>query len=98
MKTTKNGKESRKCRPPLEVTNLDSEKMGDSMKYYYVNKQPQSNGDHEVHAAECSFLPDVQNREYLGYFNNCREAVATAKRTYPGADGCFYCSRECHTR
>ena len=66
------------------------------MKYYYVNKEAQSNGDHEVHTQDCKWLPDVLNREDLGFFTNCNDAVKKAKETYPKADGCFYCSRECH--
>lgn len=65
---------------------------------YYVNKNAQSNGDHEVHNANCRALPHPENRLYLGEFNNCRDAVATAKRTYPTADGCAICSPECNTR
>ena len=33
---------------------------------YYVNKNAQPNGDHEVHRATCIWLPDVENRIYLG--------------------------------
>ena len=67
------------------------------MARYYVNKNQQANGDHEVHQEGCSFLPDVSNRESLGEHSSCDTAVAQAKRTYPTANGCFYCSRECHT-
>lgn len=66
---------------------------------YYVNKKAQSNGDHEVHAETCSYLPDVTNREYLGEFASCKGAVDEAKRRgYSKADGCFFCSPDCHTR
>jgi hypothetical protein len=68
------------------------------MKKYYVNRNAQSNGDHEVHTETCSFLPNVHNRLYLGNFSNCKDAVAEAKKTYPTADGCAYCSPDCHTR
>ena len=67
------------------------------MPIYYVNKNAQSNGDHEVHTGDCSFLPDPQNRLYLGYFSNCHDAVRKAKKTYPQSNGCFYCSYACHT-
>lgn len=67
------------------------------MANYYVNKNAQSNGDHEVHKSECSFLPEVENRIYLGSFNNCKEAVKEAKKHYTQVNGCYYCSRECHT-
>ena len=28
---------------------------------YYVNKNAQSNGDHEVHNKTCSYLPEAEN-------------------------------------
>ena len=65
---------------------------------YYVNKNNQGNGDHEVHRRDCEKLPLPHNRTELGIFNNCHDAVKEAKKIYPTADGCFYCSNECHTR
>jgi len=38
---------------------------------YYVNKNAQTNGDHEVHTETCTWLPDVENRLYLGNFTSC---------------------------
>lgn len=67
------------------------------MPSYYVNKNAQSNGDHEVHTDDCSYLPNSQNRLYLGYFSNCHDAVKEAKKTYPQSNGCYYCSYACHT-
>ena len=67
------------------------------MKKYYVNKNAQSNGDHEVHREDCSYLPNALNIEYLGEFYSCAGAVLEAKKKYPTANGCYFCSRECHT-
>lgn len=67
------------------------------MARYYVNKNAQTNGDHEVHKLECSRLPKEENRIYLGEYTNCRPAVAKAKEIYPKANGCSICSRDCHT-
>jgi len=64
---------------------------------YYVNRQAQNNGDHEVHKSDCSYLPAAENRKYLGSFSNCHDAVRAAKKTYPQSNGCYYCSNECHT-
>jgi hypothetical protein len=50
------------------------------MKKYYVNKHAQSNGDHEVHNEDCSFLPHAENRMYLGIFYACASAVTEAKK------------------
>lgn len=67
------------------------------MATYYVNKNKQTNGDNEVHTTGCSYLPKPENRVYLGEFSNCRDAVLKAKNFYTKVNGCFYCSRECHT-
>lgn len=67
------------------------------MKKYYVNKNAQMNGDHEVHTTGCSFLPLEGNRKYLGEFNNCKAAVIAARGYYSQVNGCYYCSNECHT-
>jgi len=67
------------------------------MAKYYVNKNAQSNGDHEVHTTGCSFMPNQENRTYLGEFLTCRPAVQEAKKTYPKSNGCYYCSKTCHT-
>jgi len=68
------------------------------MARYYVNKNAQNNGDHEVHKEGCSYLPEPQNRTFLGDFDNCRDAVRESKKHYKQTNGCFYCSRECHTQ
>ena len=68
------------------------------MARYYVNTHAQLNGDHEVHKLGCSFMPGEQSRIYLGDFDHCREAVRQAKKHYSQADGCYYCSYECHKR
>lgn len=64
---------------------------------YYVNKNSQSNWDHEVHISSCSRLPDASNRLYLWDFSSCKDAVAAAKKYYSQSDGCYYCSPTCHT-
>lgn len=66
-------------------------------KNYYVSLIRQSNGDFEVHEESCTWLPKPENRQYLGSFYTCAEAVAEAKKYYSQVNGCFYCSRPCHT-
>lgn len=68
------------------------------MPTYYVNKNAQANGDHEVHTSTCSYLPDSNNRSYLGIFTTCKEALTEAKKYYSQVDGCYYCCNECHKR
>lgn len=65
------------------------------MPSYYVNKRAQANGDHEVHKSGCTFMPS--DKKYLGEFISCQGAVAEAKKTYSTANGCYTCSRNCHT-
>ena len=67
------------------------------MAKYYVNKNAQDNGDHEVHELGCSHMALPENRMYLGEFPSCHGAVREAKKTYAKADGCFHCSLACHT-
>ena len=67
------------------------------MSLYYVNKNAQSNGDHEVHTTGCSFMPLPDNRIYLGDFYSCTSAVLEAEKHYIQVNGCYYCSEPCHT-
>jgi len=68
------------------------------MGYYYVNKNIQKNGDHEVHKPGCSFMPKSENRMFLGEFPGCRGAVVEAKKYYLQSNGCYYCCNTCHTQ
>ena len=52
---------------------------------FYVNKNEQWTGEHEVHRADCAWLPDAANRIYLGKY-------------YTRVDGCCFCCPESHTR
>jgi hypothetical protein len=67
------------------------------MPRFYVNKNAQSNGDHEVHESGCSWMPAEKNRIYLGSFDNCHEAVEEAKKHYEQVNGCYHCSNPCNT-
>ena len=67
------------------------------MAFYYVSKNAQSNGDHEVHKLGCRHMPNSKNRIYLGDFTTCTPAVRKAKEHYRQSNGCFYCSNACHT-
>lgn len=66
------------------------------MPQYYLNKNAQSTGEHEVHQINCYKMPCLQNCIYLGYFSNAIEAVRHAKKYYNNVDGCYYCSSEAH--
>ncbi len=67
------------------------------MDKYYVNDTAQPTGEHEVHVENCTHGPTA-SRTNLGYFSNCKDAVRKAKDHYQNVDGCYWCSRPCHTR
>lgn len=67
------------------------------MKKFYVNKNAQSNGDHEVHEEGCRYMPAAENRIYLGEFSSCSSAVREAKKHYTQVNGCKTCANPCHT-
>ena len=69
-------------------------------KEYYVNKDSSNNPNynHEVHTADCHLLPSPGNRDYLGFFSHCSEALREAKKRYNNVDGCIHCCPECHRR
>ena len=64
-------------------------------KNYYVNNNAQLNGDHEVHVEGCYYMP--QSKKLLGSYNNCKDAVIEAKKTYRQSNGCAFCCPLCHT-
>jgi len=65
--------------------------------YFYVNKNVQANGDHEVHRPICFWLPKAENSICLGYFATSQRAVKEASRYYYQVNGCYYCCPESHT-
>lgn len=70
------------------------------MPSYCVNKNAQpDSGDHEVHDLDSTkgCLPSLSNQIPLGWHPDCASAVKEARRHYSDVNGCFYCSRECHT-
>ncbi|ECF2367391.1 hypothetical protein E1890_22535 [Salmonella enterica subsp. enterica serovar Mountpleasant] len=71
------------------------------MPTYIINKNQQSNGDHEVHntTTGCSYMPHSDNQIDLGYHASCHGAVSTARQRWPDhkINGCYYCCNPCHT-
>ena len=68
------------------------------MNHYFFNIHSDSNENHEIHTKDCAFLPSLLNREYIGYYSSCQEAMKAAKSKYPNKkfDGCYFCCNECH--
>ena len=65
---------------------------------YYVNKNAQPTGEHEVHTSICYWLPTPENRILLGDFSTCFEALIAARKYYSNVDGCKYCCPNCHKK
>jgi len=68
------------------------------MSAYYVNNNAQSTGEHEVHTSDCQFFYAIQNKTFVGNFNNCHEAIRAAKAIYSNVDGCYFCCNGCHKK
>lgn len=65
---------------------------------YYVHTTTDGQGDYEVHKEGCTRMPAQHNRRYLGDFASCTHAVNEAKgQGFIPANGCYWCSRPCHT-
>ncbi len=69
------------------------------MPEYYVSRNPDKDGFHEIHHIICPHLSEEKLTEhvYLGRFNSCHKALLAAKRYYASADGCRRCASSCHT-
>ncbi len=69
------------------------------MDYFYLNHNEQDNGDHEVHRHHCDWLPEAENREYLGQYHWSSTAIAEARSRHPYwlINGCYHCCPESHT-
>ena len=68
------------------------------MIHYLINKNADMNGRHEIHKTNiCEHLPDLKNREDLGWFCSDVEALRCAMiRGNLKADGCYYCCNDIH--
>ncbi len=65
------------------------------MQHYYVEKRETANGEHEIHVPRCAYLPEANDRVYLGTFSSCADALRQAKTHYDKATGCRWCCAEC---
>ena len=68
------------------------------MPKYYVNDNPQTSGEHEVHKEGCYWLGLAHSTTPLGTHSSCQSAIQKARIYYSNVDGCAYCSSECHTK
>lgn len=61
------------------------------MKFFYISTVSNSDSSYEVHHRECQHLPDPDQREYIGPFNSCKEALRKAIHANPNARLCSVC-------
>lgn len=70
------------------------------MQDYYLNMNKQPSGQYELHKDGCIFLKMTNETKYIGSFQNCYQAIISARQQYPdkayAIDGCYYCCRECN--
>lgn len=64
------------------------------MKLYYVDKNQNQNGHHELHIATCVHLPNLFHRKYLGNYNTLSEASHHAKKHYQNTVACIHCIQQ----
>lgn len=63
---------------------------------FYINRNEQLTGEHEIHRENCVYLPEIENRLYLGYFYDPKQALLEAEKLYSKVDGCYWCCNEIH--
>jgi hypothetical protein len=61
------------------------------MKFFYLSTKCNSSGKYEIHERNCVHIPPILDREYLGPFNNGREALRRAINLNPNASLCPVC-------
>ncbi|TDQ19487.1 hypothetical protein DFQ04_1309 [Algoriphagus boseongensis] len=62
-----------------------------TMKFFYLSSLPNAEGLFEIHDKECELIPESINRDYLGPFNNGKEALRVASQKNPKAALCAKC-------
>lgn len=66
------------------------------MNQYFVSKKPLPNGELELHMEHCQYIPNRSNRQYIGYFVSCFDAMDSALKTHEKMNGCPFCCKEVH--
>jgi len=64
------------------------------MKNYFLNTQASKKNEHFVHLANCTLLPELTKRRFLGRFKSCNDAMVQARRDYMNAICCPFCLKE----
>ncbi|MHA7128103.1 hypothetical protein [Algoriphagus namhaensis] len=61
------------------------------MKFFYLSTTPNSEGKLEIHERNCIHKPSLIEAEYLGPFNNGKEALRSALLKNKKAATCSHC-------
>jgi hypothetical protein len=64
------------------------------MKFFYLSTIDNKQGFSEIHHRECPNLPSLERREYLGLFDDAKEALKIAINFNPNASLCPICSQK----
>lgn len=49
------------------------------LTYYFYNRNTNAEGNHQVHAPDCSHSPEAEDTIALGMHANCEEAIRYAE-------------------
>lgn len=61
------------------------------MKFFYIATSPNSKRAYQIHQKGCELIPNKYERDYLGPFNACHEAVRKASAQYQHVEVCSNC-------
>ncbi|WP_194774338.1 hypothetical protein [Pararhodonellum marinum] len=64
------------------------------MKFFYLSTLKNPDGFYEIHERECDLIPDMLEREYLGPFNNHKEALTRALTKKANVRPCLSCCKK----
>ena len=53
------------------------------MASYFVDKYPDDDGNHLIHAAGCRKIKSTAGKIYLGKYEHCSSAIIAAQKHYP---------------
>jgi hypothetical protein len=59
------------------------------MTHYFVDNRTQPDGAHEVHAVGCKRM--ASDKQYLGDYMSCEQAVLEARQVYWHTTSCVRC-------
>jgi hypothetical protein len=61
---------------------------------YFVAVRPQTNDYHSLHKEGCPFIPENENRIYLGEFGSGMDALKDSQQIFKNTKCCIFCSKE----